>query len=86
MNPLSLPAPSLSNRLPPQDETLGLAWWNALSWSERACALQAAENALGRAVSVADAWLIWKRTTAGAGGADRFAVLIAPSRLTRPSA
>jgi len=91
MKPPSFPLGASSDRLPTQDEALGMAWWNALSRPERTCVLQAAERALGRTVSVADAWLVWKRTTAHpscspTAGADRFAVLLAPPPLALPSA
>jgi hypothetical protein len=45
------------------DESLGIAWWNAMTERARLQALKAVEPE-GRA-SPADAWAHWKETAAG---------------------
>ena len=53
-------APSLTARLSAEDETLGMAWWNAMSKAERNSALAATEAILSRHASPAEAWIVWK--------------------------
>ncbi len=61
----SAPATPPAQRAPTCDEKIGMAWWNSLSRPERRAALVVAEAKLGRDVSAADAWAVWKLTNAG---------------------
>jgi hypothetical protein len=54
-------------RLSPDEEQLGLAWWNAMSRLDRSQALAAAEELLQRPASIAEAWLAWKASPSGRG-------------------
>jgi hypothetical protein len=63
-------APSLTARLSPADERLGMAWWNAMSPADRIRAMEAAEAEFSRHVSVADAWIVWQRAQRSLAAAD----------------
>lgn len=57
---MSPPSTKALTRKPTVDEALGMAWWNGFTRPERARALTAAEAALARHASIADAWVLWK--------------------------